>query len=217
MKTKLRILPTAALLLAVVLPACDIKSPTDGISVRLNVRDEPVSLGAVGAVQVRPGQVTERSGTITGSTSIASVDALQAIKLQPSFFSFQAAAGDRAQAMASGTADVIVMSGQSTLLVVVVTVVNNVVTAVNPTTANGETMASHVRTRCAALNAVVPGTCARLGNAANLTADQLVASINAVLAAAQSPITVLVVPTSGDLSGSLQVSQFTVDATVTVR
>jgi hypothetical protein len=215
MKTKLRILPTAALLLAVVLPACDIKSPTDGISVRLNVRDEPVSLGAVGAVQVRPGQVTERSGTITGSTSIASVDALQAIKLQPSFFSFQAASGDVAQAMNSGTADIFVTEADSILIGVTVTIVNNVVTAVSPTIADPATMAAHVRTRCAAVNAVVPGACSSA--ALNLTADQIVRRVNFILAAQQSQIRVRVVPTSGNLSGSLQISQFTVDATVTVK
>jgi hypothetical protein len=207
------------LLLAAALPACDIRNPTENVDVRLNIRDAQVNLATLGAAQIVPGQATELTSVISGGGNVASLEAVQAIKLEPAFLTFRPASGDVAQAAGgvSGTVLVALRAGNRPLLSAVITIVNDKVTGIDPAIATLATAVEKIRQHGAAAAQQVPGAAGRLGDWQSLTAAQLLATLESILASPQSGLTLVVLPLSGNVTGSLQVSGFTVDATVTAR
>lgn len=217
-----RITRAAALLpLVASLAACDVKNPLEDVNVILNITDSPISLSAVPALGLVAGQASQRSATINTQSPVESVNSVSAIKLAPSFFQFTASAPAPGAGMAAGsntvdgTVLVTVRSGTTPLVAVTLTIANNVVTAVDPSVATLASMAAAYRAKVDAAIAANPSLAGQFGNYQSLTADQLLANINAVLTSAQTSITVVATVLSGNVTGSLSISQFTVDGQVT--
>ena len=217
-----RITRVAALLpLVASLAACEVKNPLEDVNVILNITDAPISLSAIPALGLVAGQVSQRTGTVNTQSPVESVNSVSAIKLAPAFFGFTPTAPAPAAGMAagsnsvSGTVLVTVRSGTTPLVAVTLTIVNNVVTAVDPSVATLASMAAAYRSKVDAAIAANPSLAGQFGSYQGLTADQLLANINAVLTSAQSNITVVATVLSGDVTGSLSISQFTVDGQVT--
>lgn len=207
------------LLAAVALGGCEIKNPLDGVEIHFNVADVPVELNSP-AMAIVPGQVTKTPVNVAFTSTISSVNSISEIKLQPSFFTFTPAAG--MSAIVDGSAPTGANSGMVTiallnqgnpLFVVTVTVTNNVVTAVSPGTATPQEMAADIRARAAVLAARYPQEAAQFSSWQNMTADQLVSSINTLLSQRNSTLQIVVMGDSG-LRGNIRLSQFSLSGQV---
>lgn len=208
-----RLLPL--LLLVVGLAACEIADPLQDVNLVLDVDDAEVDVPPIG-IHVAPGAPAVVNETV--SPDLADIDDirdLEAIRLEPRFFGFQADAGKQA---ASGKLRVVASLGGTFPLPgmpVTVTVVDNVVTDVTPSTLSfeGSTYTLDVAGVRAVLAKLGPNA-PSFGDFENATLDQVEASVNTALQSAGMPVVVIVDVMEGDLSGTMTVSGFTLDAKV---
>jgi hypothetical protein len=203
-------LPILLLAVTLGLSACDLN--LDDIELKIDLQKEPITLpSGVGQVAVLPNQSTSSTSTMQNPLSIDRIEDLKEIGLQASFFSFTPAAG---KTQADGTFRIVLaLNGVPLPQVIVVTIVNDQVTQVQPTaiTFAGATVD---RTAIeAVLNSLPANQRPDLKDWKNMTINQIVAEINAGLRAASFPFTIAIL-TSGNLSGGLKLNQFTIDAEV---
>jgi hypothetical protein len=199
----------APLLVAFALAACG--GDGLGVGLQLHVSDAAISTEALGAVDLVPGQATERTVTITPGVDFTAVDDLQSLKLRPAAVQFDARPG---AGPASGTVYIQLARSGKPFLGVTVTIVNNVVTAVDPSVATAQQMVERIKAQVQTATAAVSESAPLLGSVENLTAAEIVAAVNGLAAPPSSPLTIVVVPLSGNLDGSLRLREFSIDATV---
>ena len=211
---------TAALLLffGATLTACDVRNPLDGVDVRLAIHEAKVDLSGLGALPLVVGQVTERTSIVDVAEAVKSLDAVHGIKLDPAYLTFTPAVGDATAASAppSGTVLVALRAGHRPLLAVIVTVTDGQVTGIDPRSATLEIAVAKIRQHAVTAEQAL-GAGAPLGDWQSLTAASLLATLESILSARQSGLTLVALPLSGNLSGHLRVSRFVVDATVTAQ
>jgi hypothetical protein len=219
---------------ALTLIGCDIPNPTENVNVRLEIVDARVKLDAIGALPLVPGQVIEHTATVKAGSSIRSLDTVQAIRLDPASLTYTHVAGDTKSAApggvdangavdpsgaagANGSVLVALRTDNRPLLAAIVTVTDGVVTAIDPAVASLPVAVDRIRAHAATAAQHLAGADARLGDWQSLTAASLLQTLESVLASQSTGITLVVMPLSGNLSGSLGVAEFSVHATVTTR
>ena len=222
MRLRTRTLAAPLLPLALVaLSACDIKDPLEGVNLRLALTDATVEIpAAAGTVEVRTDRSTVSSGVADNDTDIVEVEELMAIKLQPAFFGLDAAGDGSSVAEAdiapqSGTIQLFVFLGGVPLpqTPITLTVEENVVVSVEPSTIDISTASVEAAAVADFIASLSPEDVPELNPW--FTPAQVVAQINAVLAAESIPITIGVI-TTGSLTGSLTLDQIAFDAEVII-
>lgn len=173
----------------------------DGIDPQIQFSGQDVSLGSAAAnLSVQAGQSTVQSGTISGDDIPNDAD-LDEITLETSAMQFSATS-KRAQ---SGSMDLMVTAGGYPIYAGTITVVNDVVTDINPSkTVIGVINATTVNR---ILGAVPADQRPSLQNYDGMTAGAIATAINTALKASSVALAVVVTNVTGDLRGSLTVSE----------
>lgn len=208
---------------AVGMTACEITNPLEDVDLLVEVQDAPVEIPAsLGSVAVRPDEPTANSGTATNSSDIDRIEELRSIKLQPRFFSFTPAsavsAGPSARAVAAaqdGTIRLFLFLGGVPVpgTPVVVSIENGDVVGVNPeviqigsATVDKSSVGSFVESLDLADRP-------DLEDWQSMTVDEMVETLNTSLASGSIPFAIGV-ETTGDVTGTLQLSEIQFDAQV---
>lgn len=224
MRTMTNILRPATLSLGILaLMACDVTNPLEDVELRLDIQNAPVEIPAsVGTIVVRSGEPTVNEGTATNDTDIDRIEDLQSINLDPSFFSYTAAASGAAASAApaaslDGTIRLFIFLGGVPVpgTPVVLTVDDAVVTAVEPQEIDIAGSTVNASTIAAFIESLPPESRPQLDDWQSMTIDEVIAEINAALASGTVPIA-LGVETTGGLEGTLQLEQIEFDAVVVV-
>ncbi|MEJ2678535.1 MAG: hypothetical protein P8174_05585 [Gemmatimonadota bacterium] len=214
------LLRSAALSLGLLgLAGCDATDPLKDVEIHVDLSEAPVEIPAsVGTVAVIAGQVTATTGTVNNETDIDRIEELKAIKLLPSYLTFTpaaavGAAGDIVPLAQSGTLELMVFLDGHPVLgrPVVVTIQNDVVTAVEPQSIEIFGMTIDVEAIQNLLDNLNGVQIPLAAGWETMTVDQMVERINLVLVAYSVPISI-VVKASGDLDGSLRLSRISFDA-----
>ncbi|MEJ2217840.1 MAG: hypothetical protein P8099_14615 [Gemmatimonadota bacterium] len=201
------------------LAGCDVTDPLKDVEIHVDLSEAPVEIPAsVGTVAVIAGQTTATTGTVNNDTDIDRIEELRAIKLLPSYLIFTPAAavvganGDIVPLAQSGTLTLlVVLDGHPLFTPVVVTIENDVVTAVEPQSIVifGATIdVNSIQDLLASLNGIsIPLT----AGWETMTVDQMVGRINDALVSWSIPLSI-VVKASGGLDGTLRLSRISFDA-----
>lgn len=224
MRSMMKLVGSVAFSVAAVgMTACEITNPLEDVDLLVEVQDAPVEIPAsLGSVAVRPEEPTANSGTATNSSDIDRIEELRSIKLEPGFFAFTPAsavsAGPNARAVAAaqdGTIRLFLFLGGVPVpgTPVVVTIQNGDVVGVSPeviqigsATVDKSSVASFVESLGVADRP-------ELENWQSMTVDEMVETINASLASGTIPFAIGV-ETTGDVTGTLQLSEIQFDAQV---
>lgn len=211
---RLSLLPALLLTAALGLAACDLSE----IDLAVNVDDQPVNLGSSAVnVAVRANETAIASSTVSNPLNITEIKDIKEITIKPSDLAFTSNAG-KTGALGSGTISVGILIGTLPVPTVpaqpiVITVTNNVVTKVEPSslTVGGSTYnVAWVKEQVNKLPANQrPGTAAW----DNTTVEQAKQKLQEALSAQSFPIS-LIVTATGDLNGSLKLGSFSLDAQV---
>lgn len=203
--------------------ACDIKDPLEGVNVRLKLDDAPVELDGP-ILTIVPGQLSEQVKTVTIDEPIESLDEFTGVTLSPSSIAYTPGsavmAGDMANSSsaASGELGVWVYMKNPTryLMGARITVVNNTVTAIEPAAVTAPALVNTMKALAQQSIAAVPNSSAILSAAQNLTLAELTATLNALLTSQNIQLGFGVVNLSGNLTGTIQIKNFKIDAEVTM-
>jgi len=197
---------------ALALGACEITDPLDGVDIHLDIEDVPVALNSP-SVAVATGTATQANVSFSFPSAVTSVEDISEITLLPSFFTYTPAAGGPGATAGGSMASGVVLVGVETttgipLLGVRLTITNDAITGVSPTNSPLAAMAESIRTSAQAVIALQPALAARFQPWLNITVDQLFAQINALLTSPAGGLRFVVTPISGNVNGSLSLSQF---------
>jgi hypothetical protein len=203
------------------LGACDITDPLEDVDLLLDIPDAPVEIpAALGSVQVSPGEPTANSGTASNDSDIDRVELLRSIQIEPGFFSFAPAtasltAGSSIAAAQDGTIRVFLFLGGVPIpgTPVVLTVQNGAVTDVQPRQIEMESATIDQSAVESFLASLPAASRPDLSAWESMTLDEVVAEMNAALASGSIPFAIGVEAT-GDLSGTLRLSEIEFDARV---
>jgi hypothetical protein len=218
----------AALLIAFSSAACEVKNPFDGVNIRLRMQDTPFRLTGLPGVQVTPGQVRTVSASVAIAGRVESIDEIHAIRLSPASFAFTPTPGTglageiaglgagAGSAANTGVVQLLLRDGPKVLIAAQVTVTNNVVTAVSPSVASVQEMSTSIRTQVQQAVNANPGSSAQFGNWQNMTGETLLANINDLLTQSQATLTLVAAVVSGNVSGSIQLREFSLDGIASV-
>lgn len=201
--------------------SCDVGGPLEGVDLVLDVEDASVSVGNV-TTEVRTDRPTIRTQDANPDVGVKDVRQVRSIRLKSEYFTFSPAAGSQsksgANAMSSGVLDVWVFFGSYPLpsTPISLTITDDVITDIDPSTLDfgGGSYTIDVE-ELEQLLADLGADAPDLGDWENATIDEVEAAINAALEAEGSPFSIAVEVVEGDLSGSLTIDQFSIDAQVT--
>lgn len=203
------------------LSGCDISSPIEGVDLVLDVEDASVNVGSV-TTDVRPDQPSVKNEEVNPDTNVKEVRDLRTIRLKTEFFDFSSgASGTQSKAgqgtSASGTLEISVFFAGYPLpqSPFTLTITDDVVTEIAPTTLSfqGNTYdleADNLRQLLEDLGDEAPD----LENWENATLDEVETALKEALRSDSAPISVAVEVVEGNLSGSLTVDKFNIDAQV---
>ncbi len=201
------------------LGGCDVTDPLKDVELHVDLSEAPVEIPAsFGTVAVTAGQATVTNGTVSNDTDIDRIENLKAITLRPSYLTFTpndlgGAAGNLVPLAQTGSVSLFVFFDGVPVpgTPVVVTIQDDVVTAVSPQRIEIAGATIDVSTIQAFL-ASLGGVEVRLVDGwETMTVDQVVARINGALVSYSVPISIGVTAT-GDLDGTLRLSQISFDA-----
>lgn len=209
-------------LAALGLSACDVTGPLQGVNLVLDVEDISVTFGTV-VTDVRADRPTIRTRQASPDVDAQDVREIRSIQLKTKFLTFTPASGSElskssADGSSSGTLELWVFFGSYPLpsSPITVTITDDVVTEVEPSVLSFESTSYTVDEQ--GLNQLLDD----LGEDApdlaaweEATIDEVEAAINDALQQEQSPVSLAVRVTDGDLSGALTIDQFSIDARVT--
>ncbi len=213
--------PAALSMAVLALGACDITDPLKDVDLLLDIEDAPVEIPAeLGSVQVSPGEPTANSGTASNDSDIDRVEVLRSIQIEPGFFSFMPATGSVSGASSiaaaqDGSIRIFLFLGGVPIpgTPVLLTVQNAEVVDVQPRQiqlGSATIDQSSVESFLASLPAASRPA---LSAWQSMTLDEVVAEMNAALASGSIPFAIGVEAT-GDLSGTLRLSEIEFDARV---
>lgn len=216
------LLRSAALGLALfALVGCDVTDPLEDVELRVDISDAPVDISAsAGTLTVLAGTATAAGGTVTNDTDIDRIENLEAITIRPAYLTFTPAAASVADdapiAAQTGTLSLYAFIAGVPLpcdpaLPINVTIEDDVVTAVTPQRCEIGGATIDAATIEAFIASLPPGAIALTAGWENFTVNQVVDAINAALASSSIDISIGVTAT-GDLDGTLRLSQITFDA-----
>lgn len=206
-----------ALVIGFGLTGCEISNPLEDVELHLDVQDVPVELpSSVGSLALKPGETASSSGFVSNELEVTSVNEVSEIEVQPSYFHYSAGAGKTSGPAASGTVTIALFLGGVPIpgAVVEVTVTNDVVTAVSPTSIKVGTMTVDRAAVDQLLQSLPPAQRPTLADWQSMTIDQVRQKINDALASTGFDFSI-VFKTTGDLAGGLTIDQFDVSASVT--
>jgi hypothetical protein len=199
-----------------VLAACEVTDPLEDVELRLRVEGALVELGATaGRIAVAGGTSTVSSSIVGNDLDITSVEVLEQMRILPDYFGYVPAPGKQSAAQASGTVELYLFLGEVPVpgAPVVVTITDDVVTGVAPTTITVSESTIDRDAIEAALGSLPPAQQPDLAAWGAMTIDEVVGEINDALVQSSFPL-VLVAVTTGDLSGDLKLNTFDLDAEV---
>ncbi len=213
--------PAALSLTVLALGACDITDPLEGVDLILDIEDAPVEIPAsIGSVQVSPGQPTANSGMASNDSDIDRVEELRSIQIEPGFFSFAPATGslmgaNSIAAAQGGSIRIFLFLGGVPIpgTPVVVTVQNAQVTDVQPRRIQLGSATIDQSTIESFLASLPAASRPDLAAWESMTLDEVVEEMNAALASGSIPFAIGVDAT-GDLDGTLRLSELQFDAQV---
>lgn len=195
--------------------ACDVTDPLKDVSLKLDVDDAPIELaGDKGSISVVAGQAAATTTTVSTGDDIQEVSNITEITLKPSFFTFAStatASGISALTTASGSVQFLLAINGIPVpsMPVVVSVANSKVTTVTPQVINLEQPTYNK----AAIEALYAKAGASLpANWSSMTPQQAVQQITAAISSKNFPLSLIVF--SEDLTGTLKLGEFTIDARV---
>ena len=221
MMIKKWVLAAVTVLVFVGMSACDVTDPLEDVELIVDVEDAAVDLGGSGvAVTVQDGETTAITQTIANDLDVARVR-LNAINLEPSFFSFTVALpGKSVTVMDSGTLTILVSVGLPPtgplfpLPPLVVTIDDNVVTDVQPRSISllgGTYDISQIE---GVIESLPPSQRPNLAALGSLTIDQTREAVEAALVSSTGFLFSFVVQSDG-ISGTLTLNQLSIDARIT--
>lgn len=201
------------------LSGCDVTDPLQDVELHVDLSDAPVDIPAsVGTLTIQAGQAAVNTGTVTNDTDIDRIETLRSITVLPSYLTFTPVA-----AAAAGGADIAAQTGTIEVLVtvngypippdqpLVITIEDDVVTAITPlsiefagVTYNPESIQDFLDSLAGVEVPLIEGW-------ETLTLDQVISEIETALASSSFTISIAVTPT-GDLDGTLVLSQLSFDA-----
>lgn len=205
------------------LAACDITNPLEDVDLLLDIDSAPVAIPAsLGTIQVSPNSPRANSGTATNDSDIDRIEELRSITIKPSSLTFTpasgAATGSAARTIAAdqdGTIRVFLFLGDVPVpgTPIVVTVQDGAVTGVNPQEIQIGSATIDASSVSSFIESLPAGSRPDLDDWESMTVDEVVDQINASLASGSIPFA-FGVETTGDVSGTLRLSEIEFDAQV---
>jgi hypothetical protein len=222
MRFNTRAMATMVLAVSALATACDFKDPLEGVQIKLDVQDAPITVSNASVV-AKAGQPAVSTTTVNSPSDIESIDDLKVIRFKPADFTYtNSGAFQTSNAMtmnltqASGTVSVLVMVAGIPIpgTPIQVTISNNVVTSVTPAALDLRTAVFSKSAIEALINSLPAGSRPALpAGWATMTEAQAKAAIQEALANDSFSLT-FVVNATGDLNGTLRINGFSIDALV---
>lgn len=224
MNSMTKLVRPAALCVALLgLAACDITNPLEDVDLILDIDSAPVAIPAsLGTIQVSPNSPRANSGTATNDSDIDHIEELHSITIKPSFLTFTPASASAngngarmAAAEQDGTIRIFLFLGLVPVpgTPVVVTVQNGAVTDVDPQEIQIGSATIDAASVSSFIESLPADSRPELDGWQSMTVDEVVDQINASLASGTIPFA-FGVETTGDLSGTLRLSELEFDAQV---
>lgn len=200
-----------------------VDDPLGDFELQLQITDAEVDLGTALRVAVGPDQPAAVRSTIPSNLNVQTINQLQSISLDPSFFTFTAPAGRSGPGAPSGTIGVALfvdgypVPGAAPL---VITITDGAVTGLSTTRIAQATSTLTPAEITALVNRIPEGQRPTLADYQSLTITEVIEQIRASLSGSSIPYTLAVEILSSTnpdapLTGDLQLSRLNVSAIVT--
>lgn len=211
----------ACLVLLFGISACEVTDPLEDVELIVDVKDAAVDLGASGvSVDVQDGQATATTSNIGNELDVDGVE-LNVVNIKPSFFAFsEGGTAKGASLLDSGTLTVLVSIGLPPsgplfpLPPVTVTIENNVVTDVQPRSISLLGGTYDIPRIQAIVESIPEDERPNMTALGSLTIAQAKAAAEAALTNQTGFLFSIVVQSNG-ISGTLTLSELSIDARVT--